>query len=78
MDEIIKIRGIKTVTGDRSESLAAFKQNPPKGGSPAKFRRRDATKAWCEGDILERINVVFGDVERLLVKIVKSGNTIKM
>lgn len=46
MEEIIRIRGISTVIGDRRDSLAAFKQNPPRGGSPAKLRRRVAVKAW--------------------------------
>jgi len=66
------------VVGDRRESLAAFKQKPPKGGRPARLRRRAVTRAWWEGDNLERINVVLGEDERLSVRITNKGNTMKI
>lgn len=70
--------GIRGVEGTRRDSLTAFKQKPPRGGKPARFSKRATTRLWWVGDIVRRINMVFGDIVRVLTKIARRGETIKI
>ena len=62
--------------GDKIDSLAAFRQKPPNGGSPARFIRRRADAPSWDGDIADNVGIVFGELVRVIVKMRRSGRVI--
>lgn len=72
MREIIGNIGLSTAR------LAAFREKPPRGGSPARLRRSIADKNSWVGDRALREGRVLGDEARLEVKSPKSGRIIKI
>jgi hypothetical protein len=47
-------------------SLAAFRQNPPKGGRPARFKSRTVDMLSCVGERDLRVVIVLGERACLL------------
>lgn len=64
--------------GARIASLAAFKQKPPSGGSPARFRRRAAERKSWTGDRALRDGSVLGEEVRAAVKRPRRGRIMRI
>lgn len=55
--------------------LAAFKQKPPRGGRPARLRRRTVTILSCVGDKVFNVEIVLGERACLLRRRRRRGAT---
>jgi hypothetical protein len=58
--------------------LTTFRQNPPRGGKPARLSRRREIILRCVGDRVLRVEIVLGDKVWLFIRIRSNGATIIM
>lgn len=61
--------------GVRRLRLIAFRENPARGGSPARLRKRTPVVPSFAGDIIFNMLTDFGEEVRLFRKIKRSGAT---
>lgn len=75
-DERIMIRETSGNAGINKANLIALRENPPKGGSPARFNRRSAVRPSCTGESFLRVERVLGEEVRLFNRRNNRGATI--